>query len=60
MKISKFRIPIDQMGWKGVKGKEVAIKILETFRFAELDQHRATTHNKGIMNGVDSVAIALG
>ncbi len=48
------------MGWKGVKGKEVAIKILETFRFAELDQHRATTHNKGIMNGVDSVAIALG
>jgi len=43
-----------------VKGREVASKIMETYRFAELDQHRATTHNKGIMNGIDAVAIALG
>jgi hydroxymethylglutaryl-CoA reductase len=60
MTISKFRIPIDQLAWKGVKGREVASKIMETYRFAELDQHRATTHNKGIMNGIDAVAIALG
>ena len=25
-----------------------------------MDQYRATTHNKGIMNGVDAVAVALG
>ena len=28
--------------------------------FAEQDQYRATTHNKGIMNGIDAVAVALG
>lgn len=60
MTISKFSIPIEKLGWKGVSGKEVAIKMLETYRFAECDQYRATTHNKGIMNGIDAVAIALG
>jgi len=25
-----------------------------------MDPYRATTHNKGIMNGIDAVAIALG
>ena len=39
---------------------QVATKVLEAQRFAELDQYRATTHNKGIMNGVDAVAVALG
>ena len=34
--------------------------ILEAYEFAAMDQFRATTHNKGIMNGVDAVAIALG
>ena len=29
-------------------------------RFAELDPYRAVTHNKGVMNGVDAVALALG
>jgi hydroxymethylglutaryl-CoA synthase len=29
-------------------------------KFAEMDQYRATTHNKGIMNGVDAVALAMG
>ncbi len=28
--------------------------------FAEMDPYRATTHNKGIMNGIDAVAIATG
>jgi hydroxymethylglutaryl-CoA reductase len=34
--------------------------IVEASRFAELDPYRAATHNKGIMNGVDSVVIATG
>jgi hydroxymethylglutaryl-CoA reductase len=29
-------------------------------RFAELDPYRATTHNKGIMNGVDATLVAMG
>jgi hydroxymethylglutaryl-CoA reductase len=29
-------------------------------RFAEADPYRATTHNKGIMNGIDPVVIATG
>jgi degradative hydroxymethylglutaryl-CoA reductase len=57
---SSFKIPIESLAWKDAPGKEVAAKILETYRFADLDQYRATTHNKGIMNGIDAVAIALG
>jgi hydroxymethylglutaryl-CoA reductase len=34
--------------------------IARASRFAELDPLRAATHNKGIMNGVDAVAVALG
>lgn len=60
MTTSTFSIPVEKLAWKGVSGKEVAHKIIETQRFAELDQHRATTHNKGIMNGIDAVAIAMG
>jgi degradative hydroxymethylglutaryl-CoA reductase len=48
------------MGWKNKSGKEVAYKILEAYRFAQLDPFRAATHNKGIMNGIDAVAIATG
>ncbi len=41
-------------------GPEIVDLIVEASRFAELDPYRAATHNKGIMNGVDSVAIACG
>jgi hydroxymethylglutaryl-CoA reductase len=34
--------------------------IFEAGRFAELDPYRATTHNKGVMNGIDAVALATG
>lgn len=60
MTIAKFEIPIEKLKWKGAEGAQVAKKILEAHRFAQLDQYRATTHNKGIMNGIDAVAIALG
>lgn len=58
--MAEFRIPIKHMAWKNATGKEVVEKIIEAQRFAELDNYRATTHNKGIMNGIDAVAIALG
>ncbi len=41
-------------------GAEMADGIARACRFAELDPFRAVTHNKGIMNGVDAVAVALG
>ena len=39
---------------------EFATKFERAVRIAELDPYRATTHNKGIMNGIDSVVIATG
>ncbi len=41
-------------------GGYIADAIERASRFAELDHYRAATHNKGIMNGVDSVVIATG
>lgn len=38
----------------------MAQKILEAYEFAKLDKCRATTHNKGILNGIDGVCLALG
>jgi hydroxymethylglutaryl-CoA reductase len=43
-----------------VEGNEVLDGIVQASRFAELDPYRATTHNKGIMNGVDAVVLATG
>ena len=42
------------------EGREVVGRIVEAYAFAAADPYRATTHNKGIMNGVDAVVIATG
>jgi hydroxymethylglutaryl-CoA reductase len=39
---------------------EVRAAVASASRFAELDPYRATTHNKGIMNGIDAVLVATG
>lgn len=36
------------------------IAIQEASLFAELDPHRAATHNKGVLNGMDPIIIATG
>lgn len=41
-------------------GEAVVEAILDAYAFAAADPFRATTHNKGIMNGVDAVVIATG
>ncbi len=41
-------------------GDLVSKGIVEAWAFASADPYRAATHNKGIMNGVDSVVIATG
>lgn len=48
------------MGRKGYQGLDVAHKIIEAYDFARKDVYRASTHNKGIMNGIDSVCLATG
>lgn len=45
---------------EGLSGEEFAEKFRLGVRIAEVDPHRATTHNKGIMNGVDAVVLATG
>jgi hydroxymethylglutaryl-CoA reductase len=45
---------------EAVGGAEVAAAIERASKFAEADPFRAVTHNKGVMNGVDAVAVALG
>jgi hydroxymethylglutaryl-CoA reductase len=42
------------------EGRNIAIAIEAASRFASIDPYRAVTHNKGIMNGVDSVVLATG
>ena len=43
-----------------IGGEEVVDKVVKAYEFASLDIFRAATHNKGIMNGIDAVAIATG
>jgi hydroxymethylglutaryl-CoA reductase len=41
-------------------GEAFARKFEKAVKIAEVDIYRATTHNKGIYNGIDAVAIATG
>ena len=44
----------------GMDAANFACKFARAVRIAEVDVHRATTHNKGIMNGIDAVVLATG
>ncbi len=39
---------------------EFADKFVQAVKIAEVEPYRAVTHNKGIMNGIDSVCLATG
>ena len=43
---------------KNLSGNQFAVKFERAVRIAQIDIHRATTHNKGIFNGIDAVALA--
>ena len=55
-------VPVSEltMGFESFKGETVRDGIIAAYAFAAADPYRAATHNKGIMNGVDSVVIATG
>lgn len=44
----------------GKNGLEFAQKFYQAVQIAKVEPHRAVTHNKGIMNGIDAVVIATG
>ena len=54
--------PVEDLAEKklGMEPWEFVKKFQRAVRIAEVDVNRATTHNKGIMNGVDSVVMATG
>ena len=44
----------------GENGQEFAQKFYQAVQIANVEPYRAVTHNKGIMNGIDAVALATG
>lgn len=53
-------VPAKALARDGLSGDEVVEGILWAYSFAVVDPYRATTHNKGIMNGIDPVLLATG
>lgn len=52
---ARCAVPVGELG-----GMAAAEGIVRASRFAEADPMRAVTHNKGVMNGIDAAAVALG
>lgn len=52
--------PVSQLDADPTLAKEFANKFIRAINIANLEPHRAVTHNKGIMNGVDAVVLATG
>ena len=50
---------LDEAGL-GMSATEFASKFTQAVRISKIDVTRATTHNKGIFNGVDAVVLATG
>jgi hydroxymethylglutaryl-CoA reductase len=53
-------VPAKELDTGEMSGTQVAQRIVEAYALAAADPYRAATHNKGIMNGVDAVALATG
>lgn len=57
---ARCTIPSELLSTDTLSGEAVRDRIIAAYGFAELDVYRAVTHNKGIMNGIDAVAVATG
>jgi hydroxymethylglutaryl-CoA reductase len=57
---AKCIIPPELLTFGEYSGVQVVQGIVEAYVFAAADPYRAATHNKGIMNGIDAVALACG
>lgn len=54
------KIPVEKLAGRGYTGEQARDGIIVAADFAAVDPYRAATHNKGIMNGIDPLAIATG
>ncbi|MCA9766511.1 MAG: hydroxymethylglutaryl-CoA reductase, degradative [Carnobacterium sp.] len=54
------QIPLSLLKRGEYSGEEVRDALIEASQFAYADPYRATTHNKGIMNGIDATVLATG
>lgn len=53
--------PVDNLNVGGsVSPQDFAEKMVRAVAIAKIEPHRAVTHNKGIMNGIDAVILATG
>ena len=57
---ARCEIPIISLDKDAMLAEEIAHNIALASEYAQIDPYRATTHNKGIMNGIDAVLIATG
>ncbi|MEE4161058.1 MAG: hydroxymethylglutaryl-CoA reductase, degradative [Woeseiaceae bacterium] len=57
---ARMHVRPGQLATRDMSGEEIAAGIVTASRIAAADPHRAATHNKGIMNGIDPLAIATG
>jgi len=53
-------VPKEELALEGLTDEQGVQRLLEAHAFALADPYRAATHNKGIMNGIDAVAVATG
>jgi hydroxymethylglutaryl-CoA reductase len=52
------KVAIDDLAYNDYSGEDVRDGIIKAWAFASVDPYRATTNNKGIMNGIDAVVVA--
>ncbi|MDO5609149.1 MAG: hydroxymethylglutaryl-CoA reductase, degradative [Capnocytophaga sp.] len=57
---SAVSCPVEKLSFGEINGKEFAEKFVRAIAIANAEVRRATTHNKGVMNGIDSVILATG
>ncbi len=57
---ARVSYPAERLAADDLDGEAVRDAIVMTSDIAAADPYRAATHNKGIMNGIDAVAIATG
>lgn len=58
--VASVDLPVETVATRHADGASVAKLIARTSDFAQLDIDRATTNNKGVMNGIAAATIALG
>ncbi|MEM1263191.1 MAG: hydroxymethylglutaryl-CoA reductase, degradative [Pseudomonadota bacterium] len=55
-----MRVPSAALATRQFAGEAVRDAIVAANHFARTDVYRAVTHNKGVMNGIDPIALATG